>query len=300
MKIAPLLAQYLFIHKRMELPGFGTFLLHPPVTDESENNKQNKPGNPDLVSFESNPSINEATELIQFISSQTGKIRALAAADLDSYLGLAQQFLNIGKPFLFEGIGSLVKLKPGEFAFASGQALPASMKDYSAKEISSTSSTEESFTDYKSILYSRKGKTTWKQPVAVLLLLAGLALAIWGGYIVYKRTTGKNKSAVANDKKDDTLLVADPVMYQNDSTAQPRQMMAAPAGTFKFVLETSNAQRAFSRFSRLKTFQWGVQMETKDSLSFKIFMLLPAATADTSRILDSLTRLNGRRVYIEK
>ena len=35
-------------------------------------------------------------------NAQTGKIKALASADLESYLELAQQFLNIGKPYLLE------------------------------------------------------------------------------------------------------------------------------------------------------------------------------------------------------
>jgi len=299
LKLAPLLAQFLYIHKSMDLPGLGTFLLDPSIIIEAENSKQNKPGNLEGVSFESNPSIKDAPELIQFISSQTGKIKALAAADLDSYLVQAQQFLNIGKPFLFEGIGSLVKLKPGEFAFTSGLTMPASMKDYSAREISSTSSTEESFGDYKSVLYSRIKKTTWKRPVAFLLTIAGLGLAIWGGYSVYKRTADK-KTTTSAKKENNILPVTDTARMIKDSTIQSQQPIVVPVGNYKFVLEISNAQRAFSRLSRLKTFQWKAQMETKDSVSYKIFMLLPATAADTSRMLDSLSRLNGKRVYIEK
>lgn len=299
LKLAPLLAQFLYIHKSMALPGLGTFLLDPSAIIEPANSKHNKPVNLEGVSFESNPSIKEAAELIQFISSQTGKIKALAAADLDSYLAQALQFLNIGKPFLFEGIGSLVKLKPGEFAFTSGLTIPASMKDYSTREISSTSSTEESFGDYKSVLYSRIQKTTWKRPVAFLLLVAGLGLAIWGGYIVYKRTADKKVNTSAKEKNS-TIPVNDTARNSKDSSTESQQMIMVPAGNYKFVLEISNAQRAFSRLSRLKIFQWKAQMETKDSLSYKIFMLLPAIAADTAKMIDSLSRLNGKRVYIEQ
>ena len=41
-------------------------------------------------------------------------------------------------------------------------------------------------------------------------------------------------------------------------------------------------------------------METKDSVSFTLYMLLPVTAADTSRVLDSLSRLNGKRVRIEQ
>ena len=109
MKLAPLLAKYLYTHKRLDLPGIGTFLFDPSAIIESESSKYNKPRNMEGISFESNVLAKETAELIGFISTQAGKMKALAAADLDSHLELAQQFLNIGKPFLFEGIGSLVK-----------------------------------------------------------------------------------------------------------------------------------------------------------------------------------------------
>ena len=59
----------------------------------------------DGVRFESKPFLKDTPDLIAFIAEKTGKMRALAAADLDSHLVLAEEFLNIGKPFAFEGIG---------------------------------------------------------------------------------------------------------------------------------------------------------------------------------------------------
>lgn len=298
MKIAPLLAQYLYTNKRLDLPGLGSFLLDPSVIIESENNKQGKNVMLEGVTFESNSSLKNSPELVEFISSQTGKIKALAAADLQSYLGLAEQFLNIGKPFLFEGIGTLAKIRSGEYSFISGQTIPATIKDSQVKEAVS-SGTNDSDNDYKSIFYARKIKMTWKRPVILFLVLVGLALAIWGGYTVYKKTMAKKESSATEENKEETVLVSDTAAFnKKDSVTRPK-IVAAPAGNYKFILETSDSIRAFYRFKRLKTFQWNVQMETKDSLSFKIFMLLPATAADTSRVLDSLSRLNGRRVYIE-
>lgn len=299
MKIAPLLAQYLYTHKRLDLPGLGSFLLDPSIIVESESNKQGKNVMLEGVTFESNSSLKNSPELVQFISAQTGKIKALAAADLQSHLGLAEQFLNIGKPFLFEGIGTLTKIRSGEFSFTSGQAIPAITKDSPAKE-AFPSGTNESDNDYKSIFYARKIKMTWKRPVIFLLVLVGLALAIWGGYTVYKKTMAKKEKLPVEEKaKGETVLVTDTAGTIKDSSGKQQQVISVPAGTYKFILETSDSLRAFTRFKRLKTFQWNVQMETTDPLSFKIFMLLPATTTDTSRMLDSLSRLNGRRVHIE-
>jgi len=300
LKLAPLLAQFLYSHKRLDLPGIGTFLLDAPVFEEPDS-KQGKSAKQGDISFESNPSLKETPDLVQYIASQTGKIKALAAADLDSHLSLVQQFLNIGKPFLLEGIGSLVKIRSGEFAFSSGEILPEKMKAYTAREISATSSTEESFSDYKRPLNTGNDRN-WRKPVVILLIAAGIGLAVWGGYTVYKITTAKNKSA-KNDGpapangKNETVIILDTGTQQKDNSVKTTHINSP--GSFRFVLEIANAKRAFERYSRLKTFLWDVQMETKDSLTYKLFMVLPVSAADTSRIIDSLSMLSGRRVFIE-
>jgi len=300
LKLAPLLAQFLYSHKRLDLPGIGTFLLETSFIEEVDS-KQARSPRPANITFESNPLLKEVPDLIQYISSQTGKIRALAAADLDSHLSLIQQFVNIGKPFLLEGIGSLVKIRSGEFAFSSGEILPEKMSTYTARELSATSSTTESFSDYKKPLNTGT-ETNWRKPAVILLIIAGIGLAVWGGYTVYKITTAKNRSAKKEDvvlpvKKDETVLIPDTSAQQKDSSI--KTVSNTPPGNFRFVLETANAQRAFDRYARLKTFEWDVRMETKDSLTYKLFMILPASAADTSRIIDSLSMLSGRRVYIE-
>jgi hypothetical protein len=304
LKLAPLLAQYLYSNKRIDLPGIGSFILDPFVSAATEHTKQGKPVHPEGISFENDATIRESPDLVTFISAQTGKIKALAAADLDSHLELAKQFLNIGKPFLFEGIGSLAKLRSGQFTFTTGALLPESQKESVTREQTDASPSEESLADYKSIFYPGKQKLNWRKPAALLLLLAGVALAIWGGYKMYKKTTARNDGPPLVEKKEEVnnpVPVTDTVRYQEDSvTAPPPPPVAVAAGNYKFVLEVAPAKRAFDRYSRLKTFQWNVKMETKDSLSYKLFMLLPAMAADTSKIVDSLSLLNGRKVFVEQ
>jgi len=84
LKFAPLLAQFLYTHKRLDLPGIGSFILDPSTVVDSELTKQGKPAILEGVSFENNSAIKQSAELISFIAGQTGKIKALAAADLDS------------------------------------------------------------------------------------------------------------------------------------------------------------------------------------------------------------------------
>lgn len=313
MKLAPLLARFLYSNKRLDLPGIGTFQLDSAISIETENAKGDKKINPGSISFKSDTSIKESPDLVQYIANETGKFKALAAADLASHIQLVQQFLNIGKPFLLEGIGSLVKIKSGEFAFTSGQILPESMKDYSTREISSTSSVEENFSDFRKPINKNGTKTAWRKPVAALLILAGIGLALWGGYTVYKMSVGQSSTVdnsrnytpvepkTENEVADKKIVASDTSIKSQADTVKPIQVSTpVPNGTLKYVLENAGPKRAFERFAKLKSFQWPVQIETKDSLIYTLYMMLPSSFSDTTRILDSLTVLNGRSVTMAK
>lgn len=296
MKLAPLLVQYLVTFKRLDLSGIGSFLLHEPADSGSEQHRYDKQGGMENVSFKSNTSLKQSPDLVQFIADQTGKIKALASADLESHLALAQQFLNIGNPYLFEGIGILEKIRSGEYALIPGSGMQEKIKEFPPREKPDSPDPGESTGDYKKIFYSGKIKMKWQKPFVSILIIAGLALAVWGGYIVYKKTIAKNKS-VAENKKEETVPVKDSVMSQKDSLTAPVQH--TPAGMQKFILEVCNAKRAYERYGQLKTFLWNVQLETKDSVTYKLFLVLPASASDSSHIIDSLSLLSGRRVYME-
>lgn len=301
LKLTHLLAQYLYKNKRLDLQGLGSFKLDSPVVIESDTNKQSKEISIEGITFENNTAIKEDPALIEFISKYSGKIKALASADLDSHLELAKQFLNIGKPFLFEGIGSLTKIRSGEYSFTPGNVLTEKLTEQKIKDNSQKSTIEEPVSDYQSTIYKKTGRSRWIKPIIFLSVIIGIGLAIWGGYTVYKKTSPKkNINTLTNEPKDKTILLEDSVINTKDTTnSQPITTAAIPAGSTKFILEVSNKERAIERFNRLKTFNWDVNMETKDSVSYKLYLLIPATAADTSRILDSLTMLNGRKVYIE-
>jgi hypothetical protein len=282
LKLAPLLAQFLYVNKHLELPGIGSFVLDPSVVIHNDDHKGGKPTNVEGVSFINNPAIKESPDLVQYISAQTGKMKALAAADLDSYLQLALQFLNIGKPFLVEGIGSLVKVKSGQFTFAPGELMSEKMKEYSAREISATSSTEESFSK------AEGEKINWRKPVLIMLIVAGLGLGIWGGYTMYKNMKADNNSEPAIET---TSVVPVTDTTRTETGKENLDAQKTPAGNYKFVVEVAKKERGLARFNTLKGYGVNVNLETKDSQNYKIFFVLPASASDTTRIRDSLTAL---------
>lgn len=300
MKLTHLIAQYLYKNKRLDLQGIGTFLLDNSTHIDEEYNKLSQDKEIKGVSFKNNTATQEDPELVSFLSSYSGKIKALASADLSSHLELAKQFMNIGKPFLFEGIGSLTRIRSGEYDFTPGNALTEKLDEQKTKEPVTASSIEEPVSDFKSALYKEGKKSTWKKPVIILLVIAGIGLAIWGGYTVYKSTAEQKANEIETAKLNQTMVLEDSTNTNDSLNSTPAISTNNQNGASKFILEISNKERAIQRLAQLKTFQWNVKMETIDSVSFKLFLMLPVNAADTTRVLDSLTRLNGRKVFIER
>lgn len=300
MKISSLLTQYLYTHHRLDLPGIGTFTLDPSAIQALENSKQ-RSAVLEGISFQNNPSLKESPELVAYISAQSGKMKALAASDLESFVEVAHQFLNIGKPFTFDGIGTLVKTNLKECEFIPIAVTADRVKELHTKEAAKPAPVRDEATtapppqqQYESFLKEPVAKQGWKKPVAALAVIAGLGLTIWGGYAISKNS--------ASNKATDSV-VSTPVPAPDTTTASaPADTVAkeAPviASNYKYVLEEGSKQRAIKRFNQLRTNLWDVKLETADSVKFKLYLLLPVNT-DTTRVLDSLTVMTGKRVYIE-
>jgi hypothetical protein len=305
LKIAQLLAQFLYTRNKLSIQGLGTFILDTSANIETESGRSGKSEMQGQISFENDSSVKTDPGLIEFIASQTGKMMPLAAADLESHLGLAQQFLNIGKAFLFEGIGTLSKSMDGSHQFTQGSLFTEKTSSgASGKE--SNGEVEKAF-DY-SMFHKEYKKFSWRKPLIGLFILAGIALIVWGGYYVYKKNVSKEKVVVEQKNKEpettpvkDSITAGDTTKVKSDTAVQVKPVQQAiENGKYKFILETSKAQRAFTRFAKLKTYGWNVQMETKDSVSYKLFVSIPVSLpADTTRLMDSLTVLTGRKVRIE-
>jgi hypothetical protein len=294
-KIPSLLAQYFYSNQRLDLPGLGSFLLDTSALSALQHNKQ-RMAVLEGVSFETNLSLKESPDLIAFIAEKTGKMIPLASADLESHLQLAQQFLNMGKPFSFEGIGILSRVRPGEYEFTPISVSTEKIKDFNTINIASTETKEEPASQYESFLSAAKTKFEWKKPVIGVILLCGVGLTIWGGYVISQK---KNKPIVhtAAEKIIPEAIAADS-LQKAASIIPIAPTTVAPETNYKYVLEIAKSKRAFKRYNQLKTIRWKVQMETADSIQYKLYMLLPSM-ADTTRTIDSLTVMTGKKVYIE-
>jgi hypothetical protein len=302
LKLAPLLAQYLYEHKKLDLAGIGTFLLDPTARTNPDAQHASEG-----ISFQNNAAVKDDEALISFISSQTGKMKSLASSDLSSYLELARQFLNIGKPFQIEGIGTLVKMKSGQFEFTPDHLLIDKVKDSGIKELSATSTSDGSLTTYESLKPHVEESPPYKRVFLGLLIVATTALIIWAGYKLYKSNSSTNPTE-EEKTTEETVPVTDTTKYTSpvrDTASTPTQTTNAPtSGTYRFVIEVAYKQRAMHRYQALKKGGVAVQISTNDSITYKLYFLLPATPADTARIADSLSvwypAINKKRAFAEQ
>jgi len=278
LKISPLLAQFLIKNKQLSLAGLGRFTLN----DSGE------------INFQHDASVKEDPELVNFIAENTGKMKSLVASDLDSNLELARQFLNIGKPYLFEGIGTLSKNKFGTIEFVQGNYLQEKNKENAGDGRDKTSTTENSFTDYEEMFSPRKPKApATKSIITWLVAIAGLSLAVFGGYIVYTKTKNKKETVVVKEDIQ-PIIPTDTLPKKADSTTLITKPVDT-SGMYRFVIEKAARQRAFFRYNYLKENLIDVKMDTKDSVLFNLYFLLPSTPADTAKKRDSLQRLYSTR-----
>ena len=103
MKLSSLFAEYLIQNKKLTLPGIGSFTLDETILKTPEQETAGIRIVPGSVQFHPDKKIAPDQALIEFISKETGKIKPLATSDLESYLELGMQLININKPFILEG-----------------------------------------------------------------------------------------------------------------------------------------------------------------------------------------------------
>lgn len=285
----------------MSLQGIGTFSIDIPLPEVTDNEKPVViPAN--AVSFQYDPKIGEDESIIDFIVMHTKKIKPLASADLDSFLTLGRQFLNIGKPFTIHNIGTLDKLKSGVLEFRPGQLIlqkmeaPRDLTDNYVEE----NDTENLFNDYQ----KDRGRNSGKRALAVITLLVIVGFAVWAvWFFLFK-------------KNDDQPLPAENIVPVSDSASHSpnsgstgiaqdtgRLALADNPGTTSFyvvVKETKIKEVAVSRLALLESYGRNVVLYTTDSITYKVAEPFRLPLSDTTKIIDSLKKYYSAGIsYIE-
>lgn len=324
--------------KKLDLPGIGSFTLDAEAVLPQESDRIGQMAASGITFTNANIAVADDA-LITFIKEHTGKMKSLAAADLDFYLTTGRQLLNIGKPFYLEGIGTLIKNNQGKLDFSPGDYLIPKIEDLRHPEWrggASTSSYDEPPRE------EPKGNTI-RQTLLLIGLVGGLIVIAWGGYYLYKRnnytepatenratvipettvvrpadTTGLVAGKPAGDSVASTGSAGVAAKPADTQSAKPGEAAAAkPAvepppvvarepvpsqgqSLYRFViLRTPNKNHALRRYNQLLGYQLNIKMEQKDSTYFKLYFPIAAAIRDTTHIRDSLADVYAAQVSIE-
>ena len=300
MKLSSLFAKYLYQHKQLNLPGIGVFTIDPAVVipDAADKNFHDFVRQ---IQFTQKNIVAADEEFINFIRTETGKIKPLAESDLDSFLSDGKILLNIGKPFHLEGIGSLLKNKAGQYEFTPGEPIHIKLENLNVEVTDEQSRKKPVFTE------DNAQGTGGRKLFIALGVIVGIALVIWGGYSLYNRNantpviTTSDSPAIHDTSRAQTILDSTQKII-NSVIKDSAKNAAAAAGTYRFVIEkTYNKARAIRRFNQIKDMLTNIKMEpSADSTFFKLYFDLPATPKDTTRIKDSLKTWYGRKeVFID-
>lgn len=288
MKIEQLLVQHFYNHREVTLQGMGTFTLSPDFVMPKENDKDAEiPDN--AISFQYNARATQDDELISYIVQQTRKMKSLAAADLDSYLVLGKQFLNIGKPFKIDGMGMLVKNQQGELEFTKGGAFNARTETQQAVAAKEKAVNPE--ISFASETRKKEGTNKKALVVASTLILLALAGTTAWYFLSSKNSNTKDTVATATTVQPDTVKATVTIP---DTTVVKPAVTPKPAGdgyTFKVLFfKTADSAVAVARMNVLTARHHTVIMYKKDSVTFALAEPFKLPLSDTAHVKDSLNR----------
>ena len=289
MKIEQVLVHYLLKTKQLTLQGIGTFHLDAAIPDSADSDKPIViPDN--AISFSYDPKATEDEGLVDFIVEHTRKIKPLAASDLDSFLSLGRQFLNIGKPFNLPHIGTLEKQNSGSLIFVPGHQVAQKIEPNRVKQEEdddAEAQQERLFNEYPS---ERKSNNSGKT-ILTLLVIFILGFAVWA---VWKYAFTKKQETPHITSTEGIVPVKDSAFKADSATiANSQPVIPAPGDTVQFnivVNEYHTLSGAERRLKQLKTYNRNVIMYTNDSITYKVAEPFALPLSDTIRILDSLRR----------
>lgn len=305
MKFDDQLAAYLYETKSLKLEGIGTFTLDSKVSVPHEQEKEIYYPIEGL-SFTYNPKSDTDEDLITFLVKKLHKIQPLIRSDLESYLSNIKQFINLGKPYTIEGVGTLSKNNQGYYEFTPGNFLPVK-EELNPKR-------ENAEHNYPVRSQSSAGR------VFVIILIVIAALAALGGIGWGVSTLLTNKqTATENEQQQgfvDTIPQAATDTAPPTTSAHPGKdsVPVSPAVTttqpgkdsvsYKMIFEvTSNYDRAHKRTVQLHSYNHKSKYDTVhvgNIVKYRLFLPVTIRPTDTTRIKDSLSTFLGSRVFLEK
>lgn len=300
MKIEQLIAEFLYQEKKVTLTEIGTFILNVDIKTPSNEEATITPPE-GSITFQYNTQAAIDENLVKFIITKTGKIRPLALSDLDSFLILGKQFLNLGKPFTLKNIGMLLKNSKNQYEFSQDHRITLNLEhqnDSPKIDEPETISTEPVI-DFSSS--TKKKPRTIKGKFIIfsilILIITGLILFL----IKYDFFDSKSKIILSKiekgNKNSDTL---DKASVSPDTTALKNQ--TPDLNYYNIIVrsfkDSSDAAKALKKILK-KTSNKNLIIYKSNDSKYKIAVHFQFNLTDSTRILDSIKKTYGKKITLE-
>jgi hypothetical protein len=305
LKITHFLVQYLHQNKKMQLQGIGEFTLDNFYENpfEGEKGKIKVPDN--SIRFSPSKKTGEDGGLIDYISQQTKKIRPLAASDLEDYLNIGKQLLNVSKQFYIEGLGTLLLNDYGNLEFLQGHEVFAPLNTEITNLAKSKVEDRSAEIDFEKYTGTAGSGNTLRKLLVLLAFAAGLFIIGWIGWYFFQQWQNSKKEEL-NETTDNIKPVlnapstdSSASQVQKDTAVTLSAQNAPEDAAYYIVIETAKRQRAEYRYNDLIKMGYNVSLGTKDSITFKLYTTINRSLSDTTKTMDSLSRFFGRKVYLD-
>lgn len=303
MTVEQLITLFVYQHGEISLQGIGHIRLLDAVPD-AEYIQKNKSVPITGIEFKHVKTAATSPDFIRFYATQRGKIASLAENDIEAYLSMAVQFLNIGNPFEIKGLGALAKNKDGVLSLTPGYFLAIKAEEAMGKL--KERHVEDPAHHGPGAAYDEEKRNRMspqtKLGLALAILILLVAIGWWIFYAFFAVVTSSTSTAW-----DGENAIADTVIAQQiDSSSNTQVATTLPDSlqprNWKVIFrETSNVKKAIvlNQFDTLKQqLKTPVYLETTDSVRFTFYTLSSSAVKDTAQLRDSLRRYFKRPVRL--
>jgi hypothetical protein len=232
---------------------------------------------------------------INYVAEKEAKNKLLVSSDIESFLSQTRQFINIGRPFVIDGVGTVQLNKHSQYEFLPGMVTrPVGKESESSKKqkvIQPAKLKEEKPARKRSINLN-----------IIALIIAIIIIVGIAGSIYYYSSDG---SSFINDNEveannSDIKQDSSPIIKTQSAVS----ILQEDSINYHFVFEvTTDSQRAYKRYNQLARLSEGINIDSvasDTSTFYKLYVLKKSLAADTTFIKDSLSLYLGRQVSIEQ
>lgn len=289
MTIEQLIVQCLYENKSVTLQSIGVFTLSPDVLLDADSEKEVELPEGSIL-FEADIKAVQDPGLIEFITRHTRKMKSLAVSDLESYIMLQKQFLNIGKPLIIPGMGSLQKNQQGEYVFSQGKSISKHLEKISDQK-------ESASTENISFKTEQKSK---KKSSSNIIVLSIILVVVLGGAATYYFLTRDNSSVSQSPLGNISgTTITPPILTDSNSVSNiPDSLVTKDSSLYKVVIrQYNNLADANQAATILKSYGHKIESIQRDSL-YLLAISIYRNGGDSARIRDSLQRFFNFKTYI--